>query len=76
MDSNCPELKANNFSFEHRLLGFPNSESTRESTVHAVSGLEIPFNKWLKRELAINGKTKKAQHVYYTSPCEKKFQSR
>ena len=36
---------------------------------------EIPFGNGWKRELVVNGQTKVAHSVYYTSPCGAKFKS-
>ena len=73
VDTKYPELKVENFSFQLRLLGFPDWESTRETG--NLTGFEIPLVNGWKRELVVNGQTKVAHSVYYTSPCGAKFKS-
>ena len=82
VDTKYPELKVENFSFQLRLLGFPDWESTREtrnltgfSANQCLSDplLKIPFSKKWARQFEIDEQTKKPIQVYYLSPCGEKI---
>ena len=81
VNTKYPDLKVENFSFTFRLLGYPNSESQRETNFARFSSdqylsdplLKIPFSKKWARKFEIDEQTKKPIQVFYQSPCGEKI---